>query len=430
MKALTISSVKALSGVVHVPGDKSISHRALMFSALADGICHVRGFLPGKDCLATLGCLESLGVQVDRIHETELRVHGRGMHGLCAPTDALNCVRSGTTMRLLSGLLAGQQFNSVLAAEAQLARRPMRRVIEPLTRMGAQITSAEGFAPLAISGQALTGCAHTLKIASAQVKSAILLAGMYANGKTEVTEPSHSRDHTERMLQAMQAAIEFSGCHAAMLPTQHLQAMALDVPGDFSSAAFLLVAGAVTANSAITIKNIGVNPTRRGLLDVLLQMGADCRLDNEALAGAEPVADITIKTSTLKGIEVGGDQVVAMIDEFPVFAVAAALADGQTTVRDAAELRVKETDRISTVVTELKKMGADIEETPDGFVVQGGKPLQGCALSSHGDHRLAMALAVAALAAEGDSVLDDVACTADSFPGFVALMQKLGADYA
>ncbi len=440
MSRLVIRARGPLSGHIRVPGDKSISHRALLFGALAEGTSRIVGLLPSGDCLATLGCLRALGVQIEPHNETWI-IDGRGLHGLCAPAAPLDCVRSGTTMRLLAGILAGQPFDSVLTGDAQLLRRPMRRVVEPLRQMGADIEDHDGRAPLTIHGRRLRGCEHTLSIASAQVKSALLLAGLYAEGPTTVREPGPSRDHTERMLGAQvrkpaslqvpnhQSPITNHDRVWTIAPAliDHLDPLDIVVPGDMSSAAFPLVAAVLVPGSEVTVEGVGVNPTRTGLLDVLREMGAEIAVENEHEQCGEPVADVAARASGLRGVEIGGDTVVRMIDEFPILAVAATQAEGTTVVRDASELRVKETDRIATVVEELRKMGARIEPLPDGFIVEGITPLRGAAVSSHGDHRLAMALFVAGLLAEGETVIDDVTCAADSFPGFVETMQKVGA---
>jgi 3-phosphoshikimate 1-carboxyvinyltransferase len=416
-----------LRGHVPVPGDKSISHRALLLGALADGVSQISGFLSCDDCLATLTCLRGLGIEIETRSPTTLTIHGRGLHGLRAPTAPLNCGRSGTTMRLLAGILVGQSFASTLTGDEQLLRRPMRRIAEPLHRMGAEIETTDGHAPLTIRGRWLQGSDHTLPVASAQVKSALLLAGLYADGPTTVHQPGPARDHTERMLAAMGAAIETTGLAATLYPSLPLSSLSLSIPGDISSAAFPLVAATLVPGSEITIEGVGVNPTRVGLLDVLRAMGADIAIDDEHEQGNEPVADVTVQASDLQGVAVSGDTVVRMIDEFPVLAVAATQACGTTIVHDAAELRVKETDRIAAVVAELRALGARIEPLPDGFIIEGATPLHGAVVDSHGDHRLAMALAVAGLIAKGEVVIEHAEYIADSFPGFVELMRRVGA---
>ncbi len=427
MNRLTVhpSARTRLRGCVRVPGNKSISHRALLLGALAEGNSHVSGFLPSGDCLATLDCLRALGVEIETHDETTLTVYGRGLYGLRASTTPLNCVRSGTTMRLLAGILAGQSFASTLTGDSQLLGRPMRRIVEPLRRMGAEIEDTGGCAPPAVCGRALRGSDHTLAVASAQVKSALLLAGLYADDPTIVRQPGSARDHTELMLRAMGANVEISGLTITLSPSPPLSPLSLSIPGDISSAAFPLVAAALIPGSEITIADVGVNPTRTGLLDVLESMGVNITLDNEREQGGEPVADVTVRASDLAGVEVGGDTVVRALDEFPVLAVAATQAHGTTRVRDAAELRVKETDRIAAVVAELRALGAHIDPLPDGFIIEGPTPLHGATVDSHDDHRLAMALAVAGLIAEGETIVENAECISDSFPGFIELMQNL-----
>ena len=435
MSQLTVHPGAPLQGRVRVPGDKSISHRALLLGALAQGTSQISGFLPSGDCLATLTCLRALGVEVAPVlspHAEEglstLIVHGRGLHGLQAPTVPLNCVRSGTTMRLLAGILAGQPFRSTLTGDPQLLRRPMHRVVEPLRRMGAEIGDTDGHAPLTVDGRPLHGCDHILPVPSAQVKSALLLAGLYADGPTVICQPGPARDHTERMLSAMGVSIVVKDLTVILSPSPlPLSPISITIPGDFSSAAFLLVAATLVPGSEITVENVGVNPTRTGLLDVLQAMGADITLSKEREQGNEPVAEVMVRSSELRGVQVGGDTVVRMIDEFPVLAVAATQAHGSTIVRDAAELRVKESDRIATVVAELRALGANIEPLPDGFVIKGPTPLRGTTVDSHGDHRLAMALAVAGLIAQEGVVIEHAECIDDSFPGFAGLMRSLGA---
>jgi len=454
MGRLIVQQGSPLRGCVRVPGDKSISHRALLLGSLAEGTSQVSGFLPSSDCLATKACLQALGIEVEVHHPTTLTIHGRGLHGLRAPTRPLDCARSGTTMRLLTGILAGQPFESTLTGDEQLLRRPMRRVVEPLRQMGAEIEDTEGHAPLTIRGPSrplarLRGHDHSLPIASAQVKSALLLAGLYADGPTIVRQPGPARDHTERMLKLqivawppsndtrihesriMQGgkALTFDAQTITLNPDLIVRLQPLDmvVPGDFSSAAFLLIAAALMPGSEVTVEGVGVNPTRTGLLDVLRAMGADVVVEDMREQGNEPVADVTARASDLTGVEIGGDTVVRMIDEFPALAVAATQAHGTTTVHNASELRVKETDRIATIVAELQALGARIEPLPDGFIVEGPTPLRGAVVNSHGDHRLAMALTVAGLIAEGQVVIENTACIADSFPGFVEVMREAGA---
>ncbi len=425
-----IVSPGPLIGHTTVPADKSITHRALLFGAIADGVSRIRNPLRSGDTNATLGVVRALGVAVRESESGELLVHGRGLHGLQEPETVLDCVNSGTTVRLLIGYLAGQDFFSVLAGSPQLRKRPMGRVTDPLRQMGAHIDGRDGgkLLPLAITGSRLHGVNYELPVPSAQVKTALLLAGLYADGLTVVIEPGPARDHTERMLASMGAPIVRKGKYiTSERPQRPLAPLDITVPGDFSSAAFLLAAGILAPGSDITIQSVGVNPTRRGLLDALISMGAEVQLDNWREMAGEPTGDLHVHHGELAGSAVQGDQIVTMIDELPVFAVIATQARGDTIVRDAAELRVKETDRIATTVTELRKLGADIEELPDGFVVHGPTKLHGAHVSSHGDHRLAMALAVAGLIAEGVTTVEDAACASDSFPGFEETLRKLGA---
>jgi len=426
MNQLTTSPTVALRGQLPVPGDKSISHRALMLGALAEGTSQISGFLPCGDCLATLCCLRALGIRINCHDATTITLHGRGLHGLQAPVGPLHCARSGTTMRLLAGILAGQPFSSTLTGDPQLLRRPMRRVLEPLRHMGAAIAGADAadHGPLIIRGARLRGFEHTLTIASAQVKSALLLAGLYADRTTVVRQCGPARDHTERMLAAMGADIRVEGLDVSLRPPPSLSPLSLHVPGDFSSAAFLLVAGALIPNAEITIPDVCINPTRTGLLDGLQKMDARFAIRNKREQSSEPLADLVISTSKLRGIEIAGHTVVRMIDELPVLAVAATQARGTTVVRDAAELRVKETDRIAAMAQELDKLGADITPLPDGFVIRGPTPLHGGTVSSHGDHRLAMALAVAGLVADQPVTIRETACIADSFPGFEEILHS------
>ncbi len=419
-----------LTGTTTVPADKSITHRSLLFGAIASGVSRVRHGLRSGDTLATLGVVRRLGIQVTETDSGEWLIHGRGLHGLQEPDEVLDCINSGTTARLLLGLLAGQSFFSVLAGSPQLRKRPMGRVTDPLRRMGAQIWGRDQgrLLPLAVQGSPLRGIEYALPVASAQMKSALLLAGLYASGLTVVIEPGPARDHTERMLSSMGAPITRKGPYiTSERPSQELTPLDMTIPGDFSSAAFLLAAGAIIPGSHLVLRGVGINPTRRGLLDALQDMGAQVQVLDERESGGEPVGDLEIRFGPLQGITLQGKQIVTLIDELPVFAVIATQAHGETVVRDAAELRVKETDRIATTVMELQKMGAAIEERPDGFVIHGPTHLHGTHVWSHGDHRLAMALTVAGLVAEGVTVVREIACAADSFPGFVDTLRDLGA---
>lgn len=423
-----------LRGRIRVPGDKSISHRALLLGAIAAGVTRVGNFLPATDCQATLACVRALGIEVERVSERELIVRGRGLHGLREPSDVLDCRGSGTTARLLAGILAGQPFYSVLTGSEQLRRRPMGRVAGPLRRMGATVLGREGgqLLPLTICGGRLRGIDDALPMASAQVKSAILLAGLYAEGPTTVREPGPARDHTERMLRAQGANIEVRGRVVTLHSGGELAGLEVAVPGDFSSAAFFIAAACLVPGSELLIEEVGINPTRTGFLEVLRAMGAEVGMENWRERGGEPVADIVVRTEggdgspLLRGVEVGKAIVPRMIDEFPILAVVATQAEGETVVRDAAELRVKEADRIAALVSELRKLGAHIQERPDGFVVEGPTRLVGTRVLSHGDHRLAMSLAVAGLVAAGETIVEGAECISDSFPGFERALRDLG----
>jgi 3-phosphoshikimate 1-carboxyvinyltransferase len=421
-----------LQGRLRVPGDKSISNRFLILAALAEGESHARGWLASDDTLATLRCLSALGVEVERSDEEDVTVWGSGLRSLQEPADALYCESSGTTMRLLAGLLAGQPFTSILTGSEQLRRRPMGRVTEPLRWMGATILGRNGskVPPLAIRGGNLQGIDYRSPVASAQVKSAILLAGLFAAGPTTVREPAPSRDHSERMLQAIGASLV---CEPAMVrltpPASPLSPLDLEIPGDLSSAAFLIAAALVVPGSEVTLEGVGVNPTRSGLLDALTNMGATIERLAERTSGGEPLADLRVRTAEgLRSVHLAGAIVPRMIDEFPILAVLATQAEGETVVRDAAELRVKESDRVATVVDELRKMGAQIDPAPDGFTVAGRTRLHGSTVDAHSDHRLAMALAIAALAADGETVIEGAECLAKSLPQFPELLADLGAD--
>lgn len=423
-----------------MPGDKSISHRAVLLGAIAEGETRVTGWLPAVDCQATVGCVRALGVRVDvdENDPTHLHVHGRGLEGLIEPDDVLDCDGSGTTMRLIAGLLAGRPFLSVLTGRDALRRRPMRRITVPLRLMGATILGRQdgSLAPLAIQGGDLAGIEYRLPVASAQVKSALLLAGLSAAGETTIHEPGPARDHTERMLTAMGAPVTVDGRtltirrpDTRLRPLHGSAGTPFEVPGDISSAAFLLVAGLLVPESKIRLTSVGINPTRTGILEVLQAMGAELGTDNVREGAVEPAADLLAAHSPLQGTEISGEVVVRTIDEFPILAVAATQAEGETVVRDAAELRVKETDRIGAVAIELHKMGADVEPRDDGFVVRGPTRLHGASVDSHGDHRLAMALAVAGLVAEGPTTIHRAEVVADSFPGFVETLRELGWEH-
>jgi 3-phosphoshikimate 1-carboxyvinyltransferase len=416
-----------VQGVIKVPGDKSISHRALMLGGIAMGTTRVRGFLESEDCLATLSAMRAMGVQIDRGGPGEVTVHGVGLRGLHPPAGALDMGNAGTAMRLFTGLLAGQSFDTILVGDESLMKRPMERVAVPLRRMGAEVATADGRPPVRITGgRALHGIDYRMEVASAQVKSAVLLAGLYAEGRTSVAEPAVTRDHTERMLRGFGVPVASTMHHIAIDPREP-RACSLEVPGDFSSAAFFLVAAAVAGRAPLTIRNVGVNPTRTGLLDILRLMGARIDLVNERLAGDEPVADLVAHPSRLRGIEVPEALVPLAIDEFPVLFVAAALASGETRVTGAAELRVKESDRIGVMAEGLAALGIEVAPTPDGMLVRGGR-LRAGSVDSHGDHRIAMSFAVAAACADGPVRILDIANVATSFPGFVAIAREAGLE--
>ena len=415
-----------LHGDLLVPGDKSVSHRAIMFGALAEGVTRIEGFLEGEDTRATAAIFRQLGVRIEAPSDGVRIVHGVGLHGLQPTDEALDCGNAGTAMRLLAGLLAGQRFDSTLVGDESLSKRPMRRVIDPLAAMGAVIESNAGCAPLRIrGGQALHGIDYALPVASAQVKSALLLAGLYAQGETHVREPHPTRDYSERMLAAFGAPCAFVPGEAALLGGYPMQACDVSVPADFSSAAFFIVAASIVPGSELLLRRVGMNPRRTGLLHVLRLMGADIAEENAGEQGGEPVADLRVRHAPLRGIEVPIEHVPDMIDEFPVLFVAAACAEGATVVRGAAELRVKESDRIATMATGLRALGIKIDETPDGATIHGGT-LHGGSVESHGDHRIAMAFAVAAQLADGEVRIGDIANVATSFPGFDALACSAG----
>ncbi len=425
--AIVARPAARVAGVVRVPGDKSISHRALLLGAVATGDTTLSGFLRGEDCLATLAALRALGVAVDDDGE-RLTIHGVGSAGLAAASQPLDMGNSGTGLRLLAGLLAPQPFDSVLTGDASLRRRPMERIAEPLRAMGAEIATSGGCAPLTIKGgHTLHGLDYELPVPSAQIKSALLLAGLWAEGTTTIRSPGPSRDHTERMLVTMGAALERTSDRTVRLtgPTQ-LSAVDVDVPGDFSSAAFLIVAGLLAADQGLVIERVGINPTRTGLLDVLRAMGGHVELRGTDVVGAEPVADIYVKRSDLTATEIGGEAVALSIDELPILFIAAACAQGRTQISGAAELRHKESDRIATMVAGLRALGVQAQERPDGAVIDGSAALSGGVVESHGDHRVAMAFAIASLFARDDIVIHETAEIATSFPDFVRTTRQIG----
>ena len=426
MKTTVQPVTQPLCGSLHVPGDKSISHRALLFGALATGRSRIHGLLTTGDCLATQTCLAQLGVSIEHNTDGIVAVHGVGLQGLTAPTADIHCGRSGTTLRLLAGILAGQSFSSTLTGDRQLLRRPMARIVNPLRAMRSTIKSTNGCAPLRITGTRLHGAVHDLSIASAQVKSALLLAGLLAEGDTTVQQCGPARDHTERMLAAMGANVHVEGLTVRVEPTASLSPLTLRIPGDISSAAYPIVAATLIPGSTITLRHVGLNPTRTGLLDVLIAMGADIEIANRSMDGGEPVGDLSVRSSQLSATTVEGPTVIRMIDEFPILAVASCYAQGTTIVHEASELRAKETDRIATVASELRALGARISEYEDGFAIHGPTPLHGGAVDSHRDHRLAMALTIAGLVAQDGVIVDQAEYASDSYPGFLHQLYSLG----
>lgn len=414
-----------LKGRFSVPGDKSISHRAVILGALAEGITEVEGLLEGADVLATIAAFRAMGVEMEGPDNGHLRIQGAGLHGLHAPAVPLDCGNSGTAMRLLAGVLAGQAFSSTLIGDTSLQKRPMGRLLNPLRAMGAEITAQEGRAPLHIHGRPLHGIEYALPVASAQVKSAVLLAGLYADGQTCVTEPAPTRDHSERMLQGFGYPLERQGPRICLRSGGQLHGQSLQVPGDISSAAFFLLGATIAPGSDLTLEGVGINPTRTGIIEILTRMGA--RIDLTALreVGGEPVADIRVRYAPLQGIAIPLRLVPLAIDEFPALFIAAACAKGQTVITGAEELRVKESDRIAVMAGGLRALGATIEERADGAIIS-GSPLLGGQVNSHGDHRIAMAFAMAALVAQGDIEILDCANVATSFPSFPALAQQAG----
>lgn len=419
-------STGALHGDVVVPGDKSVSHRSMMLSAIAEGTSHIRGFLEGEDTRATAAVLAQLGVSIESPSAGERVVRGVGLHGLRGSSRPLDCGNAGTGMRLLTGLLAGQSFDSTLIGDESLSKRPMRRVTDPLAKMGAHIDTHDGLPPLHVhGGKTLHGISYELPVASAQIKSALLLAGLYAKGSTEIIEPHPTRDYTERMLAAFGWPIEFSPGRARLEGGHRLTATDVVVPADFSSAAFFLVAASIVPRSIVRLPAVGLNPRRTGLLEALRLMGADIQIERQSESGGEKVGDLVVRHAPLHGIELPEALVPDMIDEFPALFVAAAVAKGRTIIRGAAELRVKESDRIATMAAGLRALGVRIEETPDGAIIDGGA-IEAGVVDSHGDHRIAMSFAAAGLVAKGEVVIRDCANVATSFPGFLELANGCG----
>lgn len=423
MGTMKINKISRAKGCLTVPGDKSVSHRAVMLGAIADGTTNISGFLNGADCTATINCFRDMGIDIEYSGD-KVTVHGKGMNGLKAPEKMLYTGNSGTTTRLLCGLLCGQPFDTSITGDASICKRPMGRVTKPLSLMGASIDNE--YCPLHIHGSRLHGIEYDMPVASAQVKTALILAGLYADGETVIHEIEKSRDHTELMLSAMGANIQTDGLTIRVSKTDRLEPQKVEVPGDISSAAFFMVLGSILPDSEITIRNTGINPTRTGIIDVLIAMGADIEITNERISAGEKTADIIVRSSTLTGTEIGGDIIPRLIDELPVIAVAAVFAHGTTVIRDAGELKVKETNRIRAVVDEFTKCGIDIEETDDGMIIHGGKPIHGADFATYGDHRMAMSLTVLAQLADGDSTLDNAECVDVSYPTFFTDFYKLG----
>lgn len=415
---MIFQKVNHLKGEVTIPGDKSISHRAVMFGALAEGTTEVTNFLQGADCLSTIDCFRKMGIEIENTPE-HILIHGKGLHGLKAPSCVLDAGNSGTTTRLISGILAAQNFETTLTGDASIQKRPMRRIIEPLSMMGANITSVNNndCAPLHIAGAPLQGIHYHSKVASAQVKSSILLAGLYASGETKVTEPTISRNHSEIMLKYFGADIHTEDKTAIIQPEPHLHGQKIKVPGDISSAAYFIAAGLLVPGAEVYIHNVGINPTRDGIIKVAQAMGGDITFLNVNHAG-EPTADLLVRHSSLHGITIEGDIIPTLIDELPIINIMAACADGTTVIKDAAELKVKESNRIDVMVEHLSAMGCDITGTDDGMIINGGKPLHGTVIDSHMDHRIAMSFAIASLIADGETEIKGADVVTISYPNF------------
>lgn len=418
-----------LRGEITVPGDKSISHRSVMLGSIAKGDTRISGFLTGEDCLSTIDCFKKLGIDIE-VNGTDVTVHGKGLKGLSAPAETLDVGNSGTTLRLMSGILSAQPFTTRLTGDSSIQKRPMGRVASPLGLMGAKITSENEkmTAPLTIEGQRLHGIDYTLPVASAQVKSALILAGLYADGETRITEPEATRDHTEIMLNYLGADIRKEGDTIIVRPAAELTGRDITVPGDISSAAYFIAAALISKDSEVLIKNVGVNPTRTGIITAFKAMGGNIELTNERTVCGEPVADILVRSSRLHGVVIKGAIIPKLIDEIPVIAAAACYASGETVIADAAELRVKESDRIKTMAAELGRMGATVIQTDDGMIILGGIPLHGAVCESYNDHRVAMSVAVAALGAKGETQIKDCGCVDISFPGYFGALMSLRED--
>ena len=425
---MLVPHIHHLQGEITVPGDKSISHRSIMLGSIAKGTTEVTGFLQGADCLSSISCFEKMGIEIENNPAAgTVRIHGKGLHGLAEPVSTLDVGNSGTTTRLMSGILAAQPFTSTVDGDASIRKRPMGRIMTPLSQMGAVFKSLQtaNCAPFTITGGRLQGIRYESPVASAQVKSAVLLAGLYAEGETSVTEPYLSRNHTELMFETFGVDIKSEGTTATVRPAVELTPQRIDVPGDISSAAYFIAAGLLTPNSEITIKNVGINPTRDGILTVCKAMGADIALSNVKNDIGEPVADITVSSTSLHGCTIEGDLIPKLIDEIPIIAIMAAFANGTTVIRDAQELKVKESNRIDVMVKNLSAMGADIEATEDGMIIRGGKPLHGATIDSMADHRIAMSFAIAGGLAEGDTEILGAECVNISYPDFYGDLYNL-----
>lgn len=419
-------AVSPLRGELTVPGDKSVSHRSIMFGALSEGLTEADHFLTGADCLSTIACFRQMGIEIEQ-NGSHVLVHGKGLHGLSAPSSVLDAGNSGTTVRLMSGILSGQRFSSVITGDASIQTRPMKRIITPLSQMGASIASVHenGCAPLEIHGGPLHAIHFSSPVASAQVKSCVLLAGLYADGVTSVTEPAISRNHSELMLKYFGAELETNGHTVSIRPNPVLSGRKINVPGDISSAAYFIAAALLVPGSEVLLKNVGINPTRSGMLRVCRAMGADITLQNENTSGAEPCADLLVRSSSLNGTVIEGDMIPTLIDELPVIAVLAAFANGTTIISDAAELRVKESDRITVMAENLHRIGCDVVPTDDGMIIHGGRDCHGAEIDSHMDHRIAMSFAVAALACSGEMTIRGADCVKISYPKFYSDLSSL-----
>jgi len=426
MKTLQIKPAKKLSGEISVQGDKSISHRAVILGSIAEGTTRVTNFLPSEDCIRTIKAFEAMGINIEMNRNT-LIINGKGLNGLTEPNDVMDMRNSGTSARLLCGLLSGQPFFSVMTGDSSLRRRPMKRIAEPLRMMGAAIWGRGGgdFLPMCIKGSETEGITYKLPVASAQVKSAILFAGLYAKGRTSVEEITTSRDHTERMMDYFGINLERKGTTIIVEGGERPSARNVDVPGDISAAAFFMVGASIVSDSDVVIKDVGINPTRTGIIDILMKMGASIEILNQRKMGAEPAGDIRIKSALLKGVEIKGDIIPRCVDELPVICIAAAVAEGETVIKDASELRVKESDRIAVMAECLSRVGVEVETYPDGIRIKGGRGFKGTVCNSHGDHRIAMSMAIAGLITEGEMTIEDTECINTSFPEFEETLRKL-----